>query len=150
MNNRDIRVLEMLIRVHRFGVIHAAAFPANSRGAELFLLVSSIITEMEAHATEQDSGKRAAKERTALKRAVHKRLRKKLEAISRTARAMARTTPGLDDKFHMPRNSGEQEYLAAARSFAADAEPLKDEFVRRGLNADFIEDLDAGIEEFRE
>ena len=69
MNNRDIRVLEMLIRVRRFGAVHAAAFPANSRGAELFLLVSSIITEMETHATEQDSGKRAAKERTALKRA---------------------------------------------------------------------------------
>ena len=150
MNNRDIRVLEMLIRVRRFGLTHSAAFPANSRGAELFSLVASIITEMETHATEQDSGKRAAKERTALKQAALKRLREKLEAISRTARAMARTTPGLNDKFRMPHNSSEQEWLAAARSFAANAVPLKDEFVRRGLNADFIEDLDAGVGELQE
>ena len=85
-----------------------------------------------------------------MKRAAHKRLRAKLEAISRTARAMARTTPGLDDKFHMPQSMAEQEWLTVARTFAANAVPLKDEFVRRGLNADFIEDLDAGIEELQE
>src|SRR2546423_1066131 len=150
MKNKEIRVLEMLIRVRRFGSVHAAAFPANSRGAELFSLVSSIITEMETHATAQDSGKRAAKERTALKRAALERLREKLEAISRTARAMALSTPGLDDKFHMPQSMAEQECLTAARTFAADAAPLKDEFVRRGLNADFIEDLDAGVGELQE
>lgn len=146
MNNRDIRVLEMLIRVRQFGVSHTSAFPAGSRGAELLALVTAIIAEMEGHATSQDTGRRASKERTAQKKAALRSLRADLEAMSRTARPMERTTPGLADKFRMPRSSGEQAILTAARSFAENAEPLKAEFIRRGLPPTFHEDLTAKTE----
>ena len=42
---------------------------------------------------------------------------------------------------------GEQAWLAAARSFATDAEPLKAEFVRRGLADTFLDDLNAAVAE---
>lgn len=145
MNNLETRRLEMFLRVRQFGAGRAAAFPANSRGAEVLAVVNASIAELEGHATAQASGTSAAKEGTALKAAAREALREDLEAINRTARAMALTTPGLDDKFRLPRNAGTQAWLTAARAFALDAEPLKAEFVRRGLPADFLEDLAAGI-----
>lgn len=145
MNNRNIRFLEMFIRVRQFCAARAASFPANTRGGELLALLVAVITEMEGHASAQDSGKRAAKERTALKNVALIQLRQDLDAVSRTARAMALAMPGLGDKFHMPKGLSAQACLIAARSFAADAEPLKSEFIRRGLAASFLEDLNAHI-----
>jgi hypothetical protein len=141
MKSIDIRLLEMLIRVRQFCVSHADALPANSRAAELSALIVAAINDMETQASMQDSGKRATKEKTSLKKVKLDALREDLLAISRTARAMAHTTPGLDDKFRMPRSKGEQACLIAARTFATDAEHLKTEFIRRGLAATFIEDL---------
>ena len=145
MNNKNIRFLEMFIRVRQFCASRANSFPADTRGGELLALIVAVITEMEGHASAQDSGKRAVKERTALKKAALKRVRQDLEAISRTARAMALAMPGLGDKFHMPSSFSAQALLIAARSFAADAGPLKTEFIRRGLAACFLEDLNAHI-----
>lgn len=41
----------MLIRVRQFCTNHAASFPDGSRGAELLALVTSIITEIQGHAS---------------------------------------------------------------------------------------------------
>jgi hypothetical protein len=145
MNDSGTHRLEMFIRVRQFGVAQADVFPANTRGSEVIAELSAVITELEGHAAKQSSGKRAGKEETAVKNAALSELQEDLEAISRTARALALSTPGLDDKFRLPRNVGLQGWLAAARSFAQDADPLKAEFIRRGLPADFLEDLQADI-----
>ena len=60
------------------------------------------------------------------------------------------STPGLEDKFRAPRNVSDQALLTSARAFAADALPLAAEFKRRGLPDDFLEDLNADIEEFEQ
>ena len=146
MDDRETRRLEMFLRVRQFGAARASAFPAGSRGAEVLALVDASITELENHATAQASGASGAREATALKAAAREAVREDLEAISRTARVMAQTTPGLEDKFRLPRSNGTQALLTAARSFALDAEPMKAEFIRRGLPADFLEDLAADIE----
>ena len=101
-------------------------------------------------AAAQDSGKRATKERTAQKKAAFATLREQLDALSRTVRAMARTLPGLAEKFRMPRSMAEQERLATARTFAEEAVPLKDELVRRGLPANFLEALNDTIDALQE
>jgi hypothetical protein len=150
MKDSEVRRLEMFIRVRAFGLAHADAFHANTRGGEVLAILNSIITEMEVHADAQSSGTRAAREVTTLKSIRRAALREDLEAISRTARAMALTTPGLDDKFRQPRNVGDQAWLAAARSFAADAVSLKTEFIRRGLPQAFLDDLNADIHDFEE
>ncbi|HEX8179539.1 MAG TPA: hypothetical protein VF525_08350 [Pyrinomonadaceae bacterium] len=145
MKDTATRRLEMFIRARQFGAAHKTAFPADTRGGEVLAQLNTVITDLEGHASKQASGQRAAKEGTTLKSGARAALREDLEAISRTARALALTTPGLDDKFRLPRNAGEQAWLAAARSFAQDAAPLKSEFLRRGLPADFLEDLNASI-----
>lgn len=82
------------------------------------------------------------------KSAARDELRRNLEAISRTARAMALSTPGLEEKFRAPRSISDQKLLTLARAFATDALPLRNEFTRRGMSATFIEDLAADIEDF--
>lgn len=146
MTDSETRRLEMFIRVRQFGAARPEAFPEGGRGAEVLAQLDAIVAELEAHAATQSSGKRATKEMTALKATARAALREDLEAISRTARAMSLSTPGLDDKFRLPRNVGDQAWLAAARSFAEDASALSAEFIRRGLPADFIEDLRADID----
>jgi hypothetical protein len=89
-------------------------------------------------------------ESTGSKAAARDELRRDLEAISRTARALAMSTPGLEDKFRAPRSISDQALLATARAFAADALPLKTEFTRRGMPDDFLEDLASDIEEFEQ
>lgn len=150
MKDTITRRLDTFIRVRQFGSSHTAAFPAGSRGREVLDDLNEAITELEDHAAAQSSGKRAAKESTNLKAAALAALREDLETIRRTARAMALTMPGFDDKFRLPDNAGEQEWLATARAIAADAEPFKTEFIRRGLPANFLEDLNASIETFEQ
>lgn len=150
MKDSETRRLEMFIRVRQFGAAHATAFPANTRGGEVFATLNTVVDELEGHADAQSSGARSAKEGTAVKAVARAALREDMEAITRTARAMALSMPGLDDKFRLPRNLGDQAWLAAARSFATDAEPVKAEFIRRGLPTDFLDDLNAGIAAFED
>jgi hypothetical protein len=142
MNNLVIRILEMLIRVRQFGEAHARSFPAGSRAAELLTQVTAIIASIESQAATQQTHARAAKETTAHKETAFKALKEQMEAIYRTART-ATSTPGLRDKFRLPRGAGVQVWLAAARSFADEAELNKDEFIRRGMDADFVDTLRA-------
>jgi hypothetical protein len=148
MKDSATRRLETFIRVRRFGASHSSAFPAGSRGAEVLAEVDAVIAEMEADASAQHTGRHAAMAGTALIAAARAELREDLEAIRRTARVMALNSPGLEDKFRLPRKARDQELLAAARSFAQEALPLRQEFTRRGLPADFIEDLNADVEAF--
>ena len=150
MKSSVIRCLEMFIRVRQFGVSHAGALPAETRGVELFSTLDAAFRELEGHTTAQDSFRRLSKEGTTLKNIALAALQEDLKAINRTARAIALTTPGLEEKFRVPYNVGAQAWLASARAFAAEAEPLKAEFIRRGMNASFLEDLRADIDELDE
>jgi hypothetical protein len=135
--------LETFVRVRQFGTTHAQSLSAVPRGAEALSELNADIAELEGHTTAQASSARATKEGTTVKAGAFAALREDMEAINRTARAMAHTMPGLEEKFRLPRNAGVRAWLSAARSFAQDAEPIKSEFVRRGLPASFIEDLRA-------
>lgn len=146
MNNVETHRLETFVRVRQFGAAHAQAFPAGSRGAEVVAELDTIITELEGHTTAQASSARAAMEGTTVKTGAFDALREDLEAINRTARGMAHTTPGLEEKFRLPRNAGVRAWIAAARAFAQDAAPIKQEFTRRGFKDSFLEDLHADTE----
>jgi hypothetical protein len=150
MNRDETFTLEMFIRVRGFGTTHADAFPPATRGGELLAVINTSIAELRGHATTQDSKSRASKEGTTIKGVALSELQDDLEAITRTARAIAITTPGLNDKFRMPRNVGTQKFLAAARAIAQDALEFKDEFIKRGLPATFLDDLNAQITEIEQ
>lgn len=148
MKDSEIRRYEMFLRVREFGSTNATQFPATSLGGELLARLNATIKELDTHSSDQSSGKRTAQEGAGSKAATRAELREDMERIGRTARSMAMTTPGLEDKFRAPRSVSDQTLLAAARSFATDAQPLQAEFIRRGLQADFLDDLEADITAF--
>lgn len=150
MKDRTTRQFDAFLRSCEFKTINAARIPADSFATTLFTRLNQITTKMQAASSQQASGARASQEATASKSLARQELIEDLMRVSRTARGMRRTMPGLEDKFRSPGRMSDQELLAVARAFAADALPLKDEFIRRGLRADFIEDLNEDIEKFEE
>ena len=141
MDTLETKRLEMFGRVRSLGAEHTAQFPEGSYGEGLFKRLDTIIKGLEEYALRQSTGQSSVREVTTSKAAVRDEIRRRLDAISRTARIIAYTSPGLEDKFRVPRSIGDQALLQLARTFASDAAPLKDEFTRRGLAATFIEDL---------
>ena len=148
MDTLDTKRQEMFIRVREFGAQFAASFPAGSYGAGLFTQLGEVVEALRAQALDQSQGRSSVRESSAGKSAARDELLRRMEAISRTARVIAYATPGLDNKFRMPRGVGDQKLLILARSFAGDAEPLKAEFVKRGVGANFIQELNEEAVEF--
>lgn len=145
MKDAETRRLESFLRAQEFGNIQAARIPAGSFAAELFARLKGIVTNIEAQAATQSSGLRTAGQHATGKASARDELFLDLRAIARTARGLALVIPGLEDKFRMPRDVKDQDLLTIARAFLADAEPFKAEFIRRGLPADFLDDLKADI-----
>ncbi|HEV2880659.1 MAG TPA: hypothetical protein VGX24_05070 [Pyrinomonadaceae bacterium] len=150
MKDSDTRRYEAFLRVRDFGATHAAQFPPDSFGAEQLDALDAVIAGLDKHASTQVSGLSTAQQGVTSKAAARDELRRDMEAISRTARSMAFDTPGLEDRFRLPRMPKDQELLNAARAFAAAAQPLAAEFARRGLPADFLADLASDIESFEQ
>jgi hypothetical protein len=125
-------------------------FPAASLGGQIFAEINTVIDALSAQAVAQSSGLNSAQQSTEGKAAVRDALHAEMEMMTRTARVMAIDTPGLDDKFRLPRSKAEQAWLTAARTFHEDAQPLKDEFIAHEMPADFLEKLDALIIDYEE
>jgi len=119
-------------------------------GKELFAAITQIVSDLDAHGAHQISGKSAAQSQTATKAALREDLREAIATLNRTARVMAFETPGLDDKFRLPRTNNDQLLLNAARAFADDAQAHKENFVRHELPANFIERLKEQITAFEQ
>jgi hypothetical protein len=149
MEDRQRFKAEMIMRVVELGAAESDIFKANTLGGKLFADLNGIVTELNAHAAGQSSGRTAAAQGTTTKAGGREAVREDLEAISRTARAMAEEIPGLEDKFRLPRgNANDQTLIAAARAFAKDALSLKAKFIEYGLAEDFIEDLNEDVADF--
>ncbi|HJR05797.1 MAG TPA: hypothetical protein VJ842_00770 [Pyrinomonadaceae bacterium] len=151
MKDSERRSFEMLLRVRDFGSTHTDAFAEGSRGRELFAVVNQIVGQLETHGAAQSSNLSAGAQGTRGRAGARAELREDLEAISRTARAMSFDTPGIAERFRLPRgNRNDQQLLNTARAFATDAATFRAEFIRHELPADFLEDLNADIDDFEE
>ena len=148
MNSEEIKRYDMLKRVRNFGEVRAADFPDTSLGHELFGDVAGALKGLDANATNQTSGANAAVGGTKTKGTIRDELGVALTAINRTARALAYQTPGLEDKFRLPRSGTDQALVNAARAFAVDAAPLSAAFIRHEMPANFLEELQTQIEAF--
>jgi hypothetical protein len=145
MNDNQARRFQMLVRANNYGRQHLTEYANGSRGRDLFVTLGGIVTELTDHTSAESSGIGSAREGTATRAAAREALRDDLEVINRTARAIAETTPGMDDKFRMPRGNNDQALLNAARAFAADLDPLSALFIGHELPADFLSDLNLDI-----
>jgi hypothetical protein len=150
MTDNDTRRYEMFLRVRRHGTDEAASLAANSFVTSLFDSLSQVVTELETYTNAQSSGLTSARQSSRSKAVARDELERDLQAISRTARSMALSLPGLEQKFRFTRDLKDQDLLTTARMFASDALPLKAEFVKRGLSANFLEDLEDDIQAFEE
>jgi hypothetical protein len=150
MNKAQTRILGMLFSVRQHGLSRTAAFPADSRGRALYAAVDTSVKNMESYAATQAQHARALKEKTAQRKVAFDAMRKAMGAISRTARSMSPSTPGIEERFRLPSNKDGQTWLATARAFVAECEPLAGEFVARGMPPDFIDDLKARILAFEQ
>jgi hypothetical protein len=148
MDSITTKRYEMLKRVRDFGVTQTAAFPEGSFGKELFATVTQVVTELDSQTTNRSSSKGAAQSIAATKSTFREDLRELVAAINRTARVLAFETPGLENKFRLPRGNNDQALLNAARAFAADAVSLKTAFLKHEMPADFIERLNQLIADF--
>ena len=148
MEDKDLRRYEMILRVRDFGAAHGSSFPPASLGAELFAAVGAAAAEMGAQVASRSSATRSARQGTVSKATARAALRESLEMIRRTARSMSITMPGLETKFRIPRGLTDQELLGTGQAFAADAAPLKNDFIRFALPADFLDDLNAHLSDF--
>ena len=150
MNGSEVRRFDMFTRVRDFGAAHAADFPAASLGGRSLAEITTVIEALTAQTVAQTSGMAAARQSTSGKAVTRDALREEMEMINRTARAIAIDEPGLDDKFRLPRSNGDQALLNAARTFHADAEPLKAQFIEHDMPADFLDTLGGLISEFEQ
>ena len=147
MTTEERRRHVMLTRVRQFGEAHADLFASSAVAREHFATVAAVVEELREHAVDTMSAARAGKGRKATAR---KALLAQLGEISRTARAIAQKTPGLDDMFHLPDSRNDQALLTAGRLFARDAEAFTGHFVAHSLPSTFIADLQQAVEAFEE
>jgi hypothetical protein len=145
MENFQGRRHQTFVRMKSFGVSHAGDFVAGDLATELFPSLDEIIARLQSHASTESASDGATKEGTTTRRVGRDALRDDLEAISRTTRAMAEDTPGIDDNFRLPRSDSDEALVNAARAFATNAAPLSAQFIRYGLPTDFLADLNSDI-----
>jgi len=146
MNDKERRIYQKFVRCQDFGNAHATDFAAGSLAAQTWAALGGVVAEIDGHSTNEVSARGDARQGTESRAQGRAALREDLEAIRRTARVMARDVPGINEKFRVPRNNNDQELLNAARAFLADATPLKAQFIAHEMPADFLEDLQAGID----
>jgi len=134
-----------------FGAKYAADFPLAGLGGRQFAIITAAVTATGQLGATQLSGADTAHSAVLSKAATRIHLHDDLVAINRTAHTLALLgTPGLEGKFRLPRSAGGQTLLNTARAFAADAIPLKAQFVEAKLPADFLDTLAADTTAFEQ
>ena len=147
MTKRQRRQYEMLVRVRNFGNAHKEKFPEGSAGAAAFAAIAAAVAEIDGFKDDKLTARRLSrKEKLAARQAVAARIR----AIARTARVMAKTVVGADAKFPLPTRQAYGAVLDTGRLFLKEVEPVKDAFIRCGLEPTFVEELQQAVATFEQ
>jgi hypothetical protein len=150
MTDLEKRILEMLRNVRNFGSTHEDIFLTGTLARQLFGNVENIVTELERLAAEQSTKRAEARQYMANKGTVRAALTKDVTIISRTAQAMALTTPDIADKFRLPENMTDQALLDTAGAYLVNSALLRAEFLRHELPESVFVRLEDNITAFQE
>jgi hypothetical protein len=150
LDAHQTRSYDRLARVREFGRQHPAAFPPESDAATLLARLGALVDTLSGYSVTKTTGDGVARQGSANRRLARATLRDDLEAISRTARAISIRIPNVEQKFRLPAASRDQAIVDAAKSFAAEAAPLKAEFARLALGDDFFAKLATDIAAFEQ
>ena len=145
MKSVETRRYEMLVRVRNFGQTYGHLFPQSSVAGQMFGTVAEAVKQLEQHPVARMAAAPAGQNTRASARDA---LRNRLEAIARSAREIADSTPGLEDKFVLPTAATDQELLTAGRLFVRDAEPFTAQFIALALPQTFVNDLTQVVDNF--
>lgn len=149
MNDRSRKRLRRGESVRDFTLNLPQPFPAGSKGAESVARIGQLIERVNALGASSATNARTLRAVVDAKADARKELREALRAISRTARAIGLDDPDLKDKFRLPGGTlTDQLLLSTARSFVAEATPIKERFVAYGMSADFADALGQKIAAF--
>lgn len=148
MDAREKNILDSFINIRGFDALNAADYAHLPDAEANFAVIRAAIDALESHAARQTSGVRgqAVEQKSSIAAAI----RRKLKEIARNARALNIKDEGFRRLFSIPNSRSDQKLLAAAREFASEAKKHKGEFLRLGMPAGFIEDLEDDIEDFEQ
>lgn len=149
MNDKQRRRFERLARVRAFMAEHAADFPETGKGGQAAARLNSVLVELEALDSARVASKGEKQQASIGRRDERAALREQLTAISDTAETIGLDHPEVKGVFKWSRaGMSDQTLLATARAFAASAAPLKARFIEYDMPANFLERLNASIEDF--
>ena len=106
MNAIEKRQYEMFVRVRDFGLAQGDRFPESTLGGDAFAAVDAAVDALNRHAATQFSSRREARSGASTDAAEYRALVATLDAISRTARAVALDTAGVEGRFRVPKGQG--------------------------------------------
>ena len=151
MNDRSRKRLRRGERVRDLIKSLTTVFLEGSKGAASITKIVQLIERAKALDTSFVTNAREFVNVSGAKGDARKELRDILRTIARTARTVGMDDPEVRGKFRIPKGSlSDQALLSTARSFVAEATPLKDSFVAYGLSADFADVFGQKIEAFEE
>ncbi len=143
MNDKDNAVYQALGRVNRFGVQHAAAFPAGSNAVAGFARGIQIAGEID---PDDSVPGIPASPATGARNHLFAEVWEDLKAISGTARTISRAEPGFSADFRLGDDT-HREILATATAFLGHLQnpAAVAKFIAYDMPADFVADLQADL-----
>jgi hypothetical protein len=142
----DIRRYEMVVRLKAFGTAHSELFPASTGGGKLFAVLGTRVDELESRVVAQAAGKNATSHGISTKNAARDQLCRLLTTLMRTVKIVIAGTPGVKNRFRLPKSRGDQRLVATARAIVQDATPFADAIVTHNLPSTFLADVTAAID----
>lgn len=146
MTDRDRRLYEMFLRVIEF-LMANDTLKSIPVVASALMVLQTEVPKIAALGAEKVSATGDAKDKTIHRGDLRDALYDAMKDISDMWKPMAKNYENAANKFRMPRGS-DQLMIDSARSFAVEAEPIKADFIARGMDADFIVDLNDKTDEF--
>lgn len=147
MTKRQTVQYEMLVRVREFGKLHQERFVEGSEGRQAFAAVAQAIAELDQFSGRKQTMRRVARQ---TKEAARRALSARVVAIAGSARVLAKSVPDADARFPLPAKPSDVALLQAGLLFLKEAVPVKDGFVRCGLPATFLEELQQAVSAFEQ
>jgi hypothetical protein len=145
MNDSERRKRQAFLRSCGFGDAHTSEFAEGSLGRQYFVDLKAVCAELDHLAASEAGAFGSVRQGTFTRQQARDAIIEDLQALRRTARAMADEVPGIESKFRIPYDNNDRNLLNAARAALADATPLKARFIAHEMPADFLEDLAADI-----
>jgi len=149
MNKLDQRLQATFQRVNEFGIAHGADFTPGGPAANAFAFIATLVPKAGTDAGAQVAGKGETQAGTSSRAAARLALHNELESIAATARSIALTTPGFDNKFHLPRSGSDLALLASATAFVTEGTPQLALFVAHEMPADTFTVTQTLIDQFK-